>query len=483
MAVKGRVLVVWSDEEQAVRISDRFSTEGLKTDSAGSYAEALMLLASVAYDVVVAEHHPPRIDCRKLIGAGTFGPSRLSRPVPVIVIVPLHISDIAYFFRKGAFDVIREDSALAFIDKLPFAVDKALEEQRLSEQKRSAEERLQRERLISEATLQSVINGVVFINNAGIIEKINAPLEGLLGKDVVQLGVHVCTLSEDNLIRQLFLKPLEGGACWELKGCATQGCPAFGKKDCLCWFIESACEVCGLAVAETDRFRRLMQCAVYKKAHEGYYSAPVELDYRGKFLNVYRRHVLDERGALIGEIFDFIDMTPERDFREQLRRLSITDSLTGLHNRRYVTERVIEEFHEGRRYGRELSIIIIDIDNFKTVNDTYGHPAGDEVLRQLAALLEREKRKSDVAGRYGGEEFVLVMPHTGKLEAAAMAERLRKKFEERVFTSGGRPFSLTISLGVSSLTAEIREVDDLLKLADTALYTAKAQGKNRVAVV
>ncbi|MEW5747004.1 MAG: diguanylate cyclase [Nitrospirota bacterium] len=479
MAGTKRILIVWHDEGQAISIGDRLMREGLEPELAGSYAEALMLLSAKEYDAVLTEHYPPRIDSAKLLGYGRNS----GRDIPLIVVVPMDVEEIASFFKKGAFDVVRKDSAMSFLDKLPFSIRKAIEEEQLKEQTRTAEARLTRERLISEATLQSVINGVVFINSQGTIEKINRTLEALLGKELVKLGANVCELPEDHLIRRLFMKPLESGACWEVKECARRECPAFGRKDCLCWFIKEACSICSGPVATADRYRLLLQCAFYKKAQERYYTAPVELDYGGRFLNVYRRNVLDEQGALIGEIFDFVDMTSEKDFREQLRVLSITDALTGLHNRRYITQRVVEEFHESRRYLHDMSLMIVDIDDFKHINDTYGHPVGDEVLRQVAAVLERERRKSDVVGRYGGEEFVIIMPQTNEQEAAVMAERLRKKIEDHFFIVNTERISFTISIGVSALSETMEDIDDLLKAADKALYTAKARGKNRIVVL
>jgi diguanylate cyclase (GGDEF)-like protein len=372
---------------------------------------------------------------------------------------------------------------LSFLDKVPYAVKKAIEEKRLLEEKKETDSRLLREKTISEALIQSVVNGVIFINSKGIIEKINVTLENFLGKGIVQLGKNICELPEGNLVRAIFLKPFEKEACWEIKQCHNEECPMFGRRDCLCWFNESACIVCSGITDETERLNFLLNCEVYKKAQENYYAEPVELEHNGRFLHIYRRNVMDERGALIGEILDVVDMTPEKDFREQLRVLSITDPLTGLHNRRYITQRIMEEFHESKRYGRDLSIMIIDIDNFKSINDTYGHPAGDEVLRQLAGILEGERRKSDVVGRYGGEEFVIIMPHTKKQEAAVMAERLRKKIKAYAFNTGSEKSSLTISIGVSSLTENIYDMDDLLKIADKALYQAKGQGKNKVVVL
>ncbi|MBI3592595.1 MAG: GGDEF domain-containing response regulator [Nitrospirae bacterium] len=479
MAKKGKILIVWHSEEMAVQIGNRLKNEQIETDLSGSYPEALMLLSTTRYDVVLTEHYPPRIDSYKLLNHIKDN----DLEIPAIVIVPLDEEEIAAFFKKGAFDVIRKSPDMSFTDKVPFCVKKALEEKRCRQEKREIENRITHEKAISEAIMQNVINSLVFINNQGMVEKVNMTFEMLMGKGVIHPGENICELPEDHVIKQIFLKPLESGVCWEIMGCDKQECPAYGRRDCLCWFIKSACASCGNTAIKSDRLGALLQCKVYKEAHKKYYSEPMELEYNSRFFSVYRRNVIDEKGVLIGELLDFIDMTSERNYREQLRILSITDGLTGLHNRRYVTERVAEEFYESKRYNRDMSVMILDIDDFKQVNDAYGHHAGDEVLKQFAAILEGERRKSDVVGRYGGEEFVIVMPHTGRQEAAVLAERLRKTLETYKFSILPHLYALTVSIGISSITEDLQDVDDLLKIADKALYAAKTQGKNRVVVL
>ncbi len=166
---------------------------------------------------------------------------------------------------------------------------------------------------------------------------------------------------------------------------------------------------------------------------------------------------------------------------EALKMISITDPLTGLLNRRYFQERLTEEIERSRRHKAPVSLVIMDIDDFKTFNDTYGHPGGDEILKIFTRNLRNSIRTIDVAARWGGEEFTIILPQTGKEEAAILAERVRREVErEEEFgvKFGARPF--TVSMGVAAYPEDASTLDDLIASADRALYAAKGSGKNRV---
>jgi len=167
---------------------------------------------------------------------------------------------------------------------------------------------------------------------------------------------------------------------------------------------------------------------------------------------------------------------------ERLRDLSIHDGLTELFNHRHIMETLTGEFQRAGRYEGAVSVLMIDIDRFKLVNDTYGHQAGDAVLRELARLLVGALRSVDVVGRYGGEEFMAVLPETGPDEARLTAERLRGLVEERSISVSGHALDLTVSIGVATYPRQdVASVSDLIRLSDGALYRAKASGRNRVA--
>lgn len=166
----------------------------------------------------------------------------------------------------------------------------------------------------------------------------------------------------------------------------------------------------------------------------------------------------------------------------QTIELAVTDSLTGLHNRRYLDTHLKVLFNRAVVRSRPLSTCIVDIDRFKSVNDTYGHDAGDDVLKEFASRIRSAVRGADLACRYGGEEFVVVMPDTDAAAAAAIAERLRTLVENTPFIlkGAGMPLKVTASFGLSCSTAGAETPEELLKQADQALYRAKSEGRNRV---
>ena len=166
---------------------------------------------------------------------------------------------------------------------------------------------------------------------------------------------------------------------------------------------------------------------------------------------------------------------------EKTQNLAITDELTGLLNRRQVLKLAEIEYERVRRYRRPLSAVMIDIDHFKRINDTFGHPVGDEALIALANCCRANLRTVDILGRYGGEEFLILLPETQHNMALEAAERIRKQVEAIVLPAAKGPLKLTISAGVATLDLESPiSLDELIKNADDALYGAKAAGRNRV---
>jgi len=163
---------------------------------------------------------------------------------------------------------------------------------------------------------------------------------------------------------------------------------------------------------------------------------------------------------------------------KRLEDLSNIDELTGLYNRRRLMEVLSGEFEEGKRYSTNLSFIMLDIDDFKSINDIYGHQKGDMVLKEIGKLLKRNIRTTDIAGRYGGEEFAIILTQTDINGAKVSAERIRRNVEKHEFDGLER---VTISLGVSS-NKNCNSIDELIKRADEALYMGKKRGKNRVEI-
>lgn len=169
--------------------------------------------------------------------------------------------------------------------------------------------------------------------------------------------------------------------------------------------------------------------------------------------------------------------------REELQHLSITDELTQAFNRRHFMQLAQQEFARAGRYGSVFSVIIFDIDDFKLVNDRYGHTAGDAVLRLVAEFCRQTIRQMDVFARYGGEEFVLLLPHTDETRALEVADRIRAGIASTHVAWQTAFIRVTVSVGVATHSTRVPDFDALLVSADRALYQAKDEGKNRVVVV
>lgn len=166
---------------------------------------------------------------------------------------------------------------------------------------------------------------------------------------------------------------------------------------------------------------------------------------------------------------------------EQVRRLSIMDSLTKVYNRRYIEERIREEINLSQRHKTNLSLIMLDVDFFKKINDTYGHQAGDDVLKHLMVVCRGVTRATDILGRYGGEEFIVVLPETNMQGAQIVAERLRAAVANNPFPTCAGRIPVTVSLGLASIPSRfIDSAESFIKAADLALYRAKRTGRNRV---
>lgn len=165
---------------------------------------------------------------------------------------------------------------------------------------------------------------------------------------------------------------------------------------------------------------------------------------------------------------------------EKTQLLSVTDGLTMLNNHQQMQKILKSEFERSRRYASPLSVVMMDVDHFKEINDTHGHQAGDEILVELAGVISRICRANDSAARYGGEEFLLILPETHLQGAELIAERIRKEIAGQTFASNGDRFRVTISCGVAELDlASMKSAADLIHVVDRAMYRAKRQGRNR----
>jgi diguanylate cyclase (GGDEF)-like protein len=181
-----------------------------------------------------------------------------------------------------------------------------------------------------------------------------------------------------------------------------------------------------------------------------------------------------------GRMLVYADVTDLVEQAERLKELATVDGMTGLFNRRHFFSLAEIEWGRYQRHWRPISLLMLDIDRFKSINDQFGHDVGDHVIVQIADICRQEKRKSDVVARFGGEEFLLLLPETQMAEAQAVAERLRKLVEASVLPIASHAITTTVSIGVAQASSSMDTIFDLIKVADHALYAAKNAGRNRV---
>jgi diguanylate cyclase len=190
--------------------------------------------------------------------------------------------------------------------------------------------------------------------------------------------------------------------------------------------------------------------------------------------------IRDENNAVRQICITIQDVTEIAAYEKILLDINLKDSLTGAYNRLFLTTRLQEEFERHRRYSRTLSLIMLDIDYFKKVNDTYGHQCGDFILKSVCETITAILRKVDMLVRFGGEEFCCLLPETDLQSALIMAERIRKAIEKKEFRFSDAVIRITVSLGVHEFRGDIDSPDTLLRTADEALYRAKEAGRNQV---
>ncbi|WP_354467631.1 sensor domain-containing diguanylate cyclase [Marinobacterium sp. MBR-109] len=229
----------------------------------------------------------------------------------------------------------------------------------------------------------------------------------------------------------------------------------------------------------------LQQCPIVSKALKGItFEGDEQFKTRtGELLPVVvTSQPMIERGQITGVVTVFRDISDRKEAERKLKRLATTDSLTGLSNRRALLERLHEEQRLSKRLGHPSSLLMIDFDHFKQINDEYGHNVGDLVLQHFASLARSCLRETDSIGRLGGEEFAILLPGTDLEGAVQLAERLRHLLEQTPTETTDGPVPMTLSIGVTTLHASDTTSSELLSRADAALYQAKSGGRNRIEV-
>jgi len=188
----------------------------------------------------------------------------------------------------------------------------------------------------------------------------------------------------------------------------------------------------------------------------------------------------DENNHISNVFITVQDVTEVAAYEQKLMEMNIKDALTGTYNRRYLEYRLKEEYEKHIRYAKSFSLLMMDIDFFKKINDTYGHQCGDFMLQAFSEIVASAIRGADIFARYGGEEFCCLLPETGIMPAVELGDRIRKKIEDHVFEFEGTQLRITVSIGVSEAIKESASERAMVKDADEALYQAKNTGRNKV---
>lgn len=264
-------------------------------------------------------------------------------------------------------------------------------------------------------------------------------------------------------------------SCWQLKNCAARDCPAYGKQWVRCWLVPDTGCCDGAVLSAHEKSSLCEKCTVFTSQKTQAIEGILLVD------NSLTKREIDEKTITILSIIAHavgVAINNSKVYSHALRD-AIIDDLTGLHNRKYFNERLLDEVDRARRYGGDVSLLMCDVDYFKQVNDTYGHPTGDRVLKMIGRHLHDKLRKTDIVARCGGEEFGVVLLNTGRKEAVRMAETLRSLVAESTLP-GEEDIRVTISIGVSALGEDINTFEGLINASDKALYMAKSQGRNKV---
>jgi diguanylate cyclase (GGDEF)-like protein len=266
-------------------------------------------------------------------------------------------------------------------------------------------------------------------------------------------------------------------ACWKVKNCQDKECPVYGSKLLRCWLVSKTKCCDAKDRASEEKLKLCERCPVFSAQDSKSIEGVLLVD------NYLSAQPIDQKAVTLLSIVAHsigIAVNNAKSYSSVLRD-SMHDDLTGLYNRRYFNERLMEEVDRAERHGGDFSLLMIDIDKFKNVNDNYGHPVGDKVLVAVAEVLSGKLRKTDLLARYGGEEFVIILFNTQKEKALEIAEKLRCAVAEFPLLDAEK-IKMTVSIGVATLGLDSNTLDELLSDADKGLYNAKSQGRNRVAI-
>jgi diguanylate cyclase (GGDEF)-like protein/PAS domain S-box-containing protein len=423
-----KILLVEDTGDHAELISSflRLKDEAIEVEIAESAEEGISKACSNNFDLILSDYLIGALDCFDML----YELEERGISLPVIILTGQGNEEVAAeAIRRGADDYLIKEKVFDEPVRLIRSIRSAVERSRLERALRESEEQYR-------TLVQSMQDGLFVLRgsnfdfvNPALAQMIGAPPEELQGTDLVSLF-----LPEQRVTAEAFIeKAWDSDTIQEREFILTGS----GSEPALYVTV------------------KLNKCPFGGK--------PALI---GTVKDITRRRLVESK---------------LRETLEKVELLSITDDLTGLFNRRHALSVAEAEVARSHRYGHYLSLIMLDIDRFKEINDTYGHLVGDKMLKEVAVLLSKELREIDTIARYGGDEFIIILPHTDLEQARGIAERLRERAAAlRVETEKGGVINSTLSLGITQMSREAETLTDIIRRADQAMLTAKSSGRDAV---
>lgn len=472
--VQKNIHILYLDDDRAMArlVQKHLSRAGYNVEIAHDGNSGLSTFQNGAFDLVALDYRMPGHDGLEVIRRLN---TRKDMP-PIIMVTGSGDESIAVEAMKmGASDYIVKDVGGAYLDLLPTVIEQVLQKQSLEIERQAAIDTLQRRNtdlaLLHDAS--RILNSTLDLSQ--VIEKLLRS-----ATEIVNAESGVIWFWESDKKNRLVCKALLHNSDFS----EPEGIYLLASEGIAGWVAENKMSEVINNFEKDPRFLPSISSATGIKPRNLIFVPILTRNVTLGILGVINKHQIDfdENDLFLVEMLASTAATAIENARlfTDVQRLSITDGLTELFSRRHFFTVAEQEFQRSVRYQHEFAMIMLDIDHFKDVNDKYGHPVGDMVLKTLATDLGKSLRQMDIVSRYGGEEFVALLPETDHATAEKIAERLRETVEGHVYKTEMGEFSITISLGVASYSKEIQNIDALLALVDNALYEAKAKGRNKV---
>jgi diguanylate cyclase (GGDEF)-like protein/PAS domain S-box-containing protein len=433
-----RLLVIEDNQADFLLLQRHLKRQGLRASCTrvDSMAELESALAIQRWDAVLADYNVPGM---------VFGQSMdlirsRQSDLPVILVTgALGEEKAVDLLKQGCSDFVLKEN----LARLVPAIERSLREVAEHRARREAEAALRESEDRYRSVIEALFEGIILMDTNGVIQASNASAERILGLTVERLAgrtffdPHCQSIHEDG-------SPFPGET-HPISVTLQTGQPC---RDVIMGFHKPDDSLIWLSINSQPLYRHTSLYAVV-----------------ASFVDITERKRAEEKLRIL---------------QAQLREAAIHDPLTGLYNRRYLDETMKRELARAEREGNPISIFMGDIDHFKQLNDTYGHQAGDEILKALGEVLRKHARAGDIPCRYGGEEFVVILPDMPLEAARERAELVRRDFADLRFAFGDNQLDSTISIGISVYPEYGTTADELIGAADQALYEAKQTGRNRV---